>query len=232
MKLIDEKVLSLRIRGIGAKLAVWRDDVTDVLVACSYQACRGNPNFANELLGVITDGKASAINISCITRYLELFAPLRVVKERFEINKGARKTMGVESEADFERFEVEMRKVSWWLIGKAQKAESIFDAAKVIEDTFSRLSKKLNDEGEPALANEVSSLVKMLYSTKAWKEVTAANVTPEAPKAPEPPKVVEIDPKAAKAKAAATATAAKLAAATLSIAAESAAAGEKLLAAM
>lgn len=229
MKLIDEKVLSVRIRCIGAKLAVWRDDVTDVLVACSYQACRGNPNFANELLGVITDGKASAINISCITRYLELFAPLRVVKERFEINKGMRKQMGVESEADFEAFEIEMRKVSWWLVGKAQKAESIFDAAKTIEDTFSRLSKKLNDEGEPALANEVSALVKMLYSTNAWKEVTA-KVTPEAPPAPEAPKVVKIDPKVAKAKAAAKS--AKLAAATLAIAAESAAAGEELIAAM
>jgi len=229
MKLIDEKVLSLRIRSIGAKLSVWRDDVTEVLVACSYQACRGNPNFANELLGVLMDGKASAINISCITRYLETFSPLVIRKERFEINKGARKTMGVESEDAFAPFEEEMRKASWWLMGKKQPVESIFDASVYLEDTFKRMSKKLNDEGAPELSKEVSALIKELYATNAWKEAVAARTASK--EVPSPSEAAEPDPHADPAELeAAKERSSWLQAQREAIAAESAEAGAALLA--
>lgn len=249
MAIMTETKLTTAIEAIGKSLATWREEVQEVLVACAYQACRGNDYHANKLLSVICDGKNSAVNVSGVTRWLETYAPLVIKNGVFVINKGMRKSMNVESESDFVQFEVEMRKISWWMIGKSQAAESIYDVSEATINGIERIAKKQESEGFSALAAETRALLKTLRTTKAWQECAGeTNVSKTATqiKAEEDAKLaaynLEAKKKAssakaaatreAKAKAAAEAKSAKLAAATLATAAESAAAGEQLLAAM
>ena len=248
MAIMTENKLATAIESIGKSLASWREEVQEVLVACAYQATRGNDYHANKLLSVISDGKNSAVNVSGVTRWLETYAPLVIKNGVFVINKGMRKSMNVESEADFAQFEVEMRKISWWLIGKSQAAESIYDVSEATIAGFERIAKKQESEGFSALAAETRACLKALRSTKAWQECAGeTNVRKtEAQKKAEADTLMakynlEAKQKAAAAKAAATratkkaaaeAKSAELAAKREAIAAESAAAGEKLLANM
>lgn len=246
---MTETKLASAIESIGKSLATWRDEVQEVLVSCAYQACRGNDYHANKLLSVISDGKNSAVNISGVTRWLETYAPLVIKNGVFVINKGARKSMSVESEADFAQFETEMRNISWWLIGKSQAAESIYDVSEATISGIERIAKKQESEGFSALAAETRALLKALRATNAWKEcagetnVKKSEATIKAEKAAEVAAYnLEAKKKAASAKAAATrqskakaaaeAKSAELAAATLAIGAEQAAAGEALMARM
>lgn len=249
MAVMTENKLASAIESIGKSLAAWREEVQEVLIGCAYQACRGNDYHANKLLSVISDGKNSAVNVSGVTRWLETYAPLVIKNGVFVINKGMRKSMNVESEADFAQFETEMRKISWWLIGKSQVAESIYDVSEATINGIERIAKKQESEGFSALAAETRALLKALRTTKAWQECAGeTNVSKTATqiKAEEAAKLaaynLEAKKKAAstkaaatreaKAKAAAAARSAELAAKTLSIASESALAGEKLIAAM
>lgn len=248
MAIMTENKLASAIESIGKSLATWRDEVQEVLISCAYQASRGNDYHANKLLSVISDGKNSAVNVSGVTRWLETYAPLCIKGGVFVINKGARKSMNVESEADFAQFETEMRKISWWLIGKSQAAESIYDVSEATINGIERIAKKQESEGFSALAAETRALLKALRSTKAWQECAGeTNVSKTATqlKAEEDAKLaaynLDAKKKAASAKAAAAreakklaaeAKSAELAAATLAIAAESAEAGAALLAAM
>lgn len=260
MTIMTENKLASAIESIGKSLATWRDEVQEVLISCAYQAARGNDYHANKLLSVISDGKNSAVNVSGVTRWLETYAPLVIKNGVFVINKGMRKSMNVESESDFVQFEVEMRKISWWLIGKSQAAESIYDVSEATINGIERIAKKQESEGFSALAAETRALLKVLRTTKAWQECAGeTNVSKTATqiKAEEAARLatynLEAKKKAAAAKAAATreakkkaaaaatweakkkaaaAESAELAAVTLSIAADSAAAGERLIAAM
>jgi len=169
MALIATGVLSTRIQRIRTDKAALNADIQDVLVSCAYQAARGNPNYANQLLEAVRD----SINIKGLTVWCETFAPLIVRADKFEINKGMRKQMAVECEEDFAPFEAECRKVNWFDMAAPQKAESIFAADEYVETAFERMAKKLNSNGSPDLAAEVKKLLVELYSTKAWQEMRA-----------------------------------------------------------
>lgn len=167
MALIASGVLSSRIDRNMESHKASREDLQDILVSIAYQACRGNPNWANELLQKAIEVRS--VHIKPMTIWLETYAPLVVKNGEFVINKGMAKTMHVESEADFAQYEVEMRKVKWWDMVPKQKAESIFEPTAYIEAAFKRMAKKLNDEGSPDLANAVKKLVAELYTTAEWK---------------------------------------------------------------
>lgn len=170
MAIIAKGVLSSRIREIGKTKDAMRNDIQEVLVSVAYQAFMGNPNHANELLDEVKD----TVVISGITRWLEIHAPLRVKKGLFVINKAALKKAHVVDESTFAPLEAEMVKVKWWELGKAQKAESIFESASYISDAFKRMVAQLNKHGAPDLANEVASLEKLLYSTNSYKTAVGA----------------------------------------------------------
>ena len=170
MALIAKAVLSSRIETVRKSKAALRADIQEVLVSVAYQAAMGNPNYANELLDAVRD----TINIHGVTRWLETFAPLVVRKDKFEINKGMAKTMHVTCEADFDEYEREMRKVNWWEMAPAQKAESLFAADEYVEHAIERMAKKLNAEGKPDLAAAIKGLLPELYSTEAWKAMREA----------------------------------------------------------
>lgn len=166
MAIIAKAVLSSRIAGLRKAKEALRADVQEILVSIAYQAARGNPNWANELMEAARD----TISIKPLTRWLETFAPLVVSKGEFAINKGARKSMGVTDEGSFAEYEVEMRKVGWWEMAAPQKAASIFAAGMYIDGAFERMVKNLNKEGCPDLANTIKALLPELYSSEAWKK--------------------------------------------------------------
>ena len=170
MALIAKAVLSSRIETVRKSKAALRADIQEVLVSVAYQAALGNPNYANDLLEAVRD----AVNIKGVTMWLETFAPLVVRQDKFVINKGMAKTMHVTCEADFAEYEREMRKVNWWEMAPAQKAESMFAADDYIEHAIERMAKKLNAEGKPDLAAAIKGLLPELYSTEAWKAMREA----------------------------------------------------------
>jgi hypothetical protein len=165
MALIASGVLSSRIAGLRKSKEAFRSEVQEVLVSCAYQAARGNPNYANELLEAVRD----TVNIKGVTLWLETFAPLVVRQDKFVINKGMAKTMAVSCDADFAEYEVECRKVNWWEMAPAQKATSMFEPDTYIEQAFERMAKNLNKEGCPDLAAALRGLLPNLYSTEAWQ---------------------------------------------------------------
>ena len=167
MAIIAKAVLSARIAGLRKAKEALRADVQEILVGVAYQACLGNANWANELLEAARD----TINIKPLTMWLETFAPLVVRQDKFAINKGARKAMGVENELDFAEYEVEMRKANWWEMTPPQKATSIFAPDEYIDGAFERMVKNLNKEGCPDLANAVKALLPELYSSDAWRKM-------------------------------------------------------------
>lgn len=181
MAIMTETNLARAIKSVGKSLSSWREDVQEVLISVAYQAMRGNPNYANNLLGAIMDNGKSAACIQGITRWLETFAPLIVRSEVFKINKGALKALTVANEADFAQYEEAMRRNPWWLMAEKQKPESIFDVGGFIPNRMAGVAKKLNSEGYPELAAEITALLKTLYSTNAWKKATAI---PEAKVSP------------------------------------------------
>lgn len=168
MSLIAKGVLSSRIAAVRKTKEAFREKVQEVLVSVAFQASMGNPNYANELLEAVRD----TVTIKPLTMWLETYAPLVVRADAFAINKGMARTMDVSDEADFAKYEVEMRKVKWWDMCATPKAESIFAPDKYIEDTFARMAKNLNKEGRPDLAAAIKALLPELYSTEAWKEAT------------------------------------------------------------
>ncbi len=178
MSIMTEKELNTAIAKIGTGLAEWRNNVQDALVSCAYHAAKGNANPANALLSAVRDGKTSAVNISGITRWCETYAPLVVREERFIINKGMAKSMAVTDEKSFELFEVKARAVSWWLMGKAQKAESIYDVAVDVSNRMESIAKKANEEGFPEIAAEIRAQLGLLKLTTAWKEAVAVPAAP------------------------------------------------------
>ena len=185
MTIMTETKLTAAIKTVGRSLATWRESVQEILVSVAYQAMRGNSNHANNLLGALMDGGKSAAHIQGITRWLETFAPLIVREGLFKINKGALKNISVASEEDFaKQYEPAMREVSWWLMGEKQRPESIFDAGTFVPNRLAAVAKKLNSEGYPELGAEVSALLKMLYSTNAWKKATAVPAAAPKPATP------------------------------------------------
>lgn len=181
MAIMTETKLASAIKAVGTSLAKWREEVQEVLISVAYQAMRGNPNYANNLLGALMDGGKSAAHIEGITRWLETFAPLLVRDGAFKINKGALKSISVANEEDFaKQYEPSMREVSWWLMAEKQRPESIFDAGTFVPNRMAGIAKKLNAEGYPELSVEITAMLKMLYATKAWKKATS----PAEPVAP------------------------------------------------
>lgn len=167
MTVLNESALKKAIANVKKTKEKFRADVQEVLVAVAYQACLGNPNWANELLEAARD----TINIKPLTMWLETFAPLVVRQDKFAINKGARKAMGVENEIDFAAYEVDMRKANWWEMTPPQKATSIFAPDEYIDGAFERMVKNLNKEGCPDLANTIKALLPELYSSDAWRKM-------------------------------------------------------------
>lgn len=180
MTVLNESALKKAIANVKKTKEKFRADVQEVLVAVAYQACLGNPNWANELIDALRD----TVNLKPATMWLETFAPLMIRKDRFEINKGAAKSMNVKGEADFAEYEAEMRKTNWWEMVAPAKATSIFAPDKYIDGAFERMVKNLNKEGCPDLAKAIEALLPELYSSDAWKkmrdEPERAAVTPDA----------------------------------------------------
>lgn len=172
MALIAKGVLSSRIKSVGKTKEAFRDDIQEILVSCAFQAAMGNPNFANELLNEVRD----TVHIKGLTLWLETFAPLVVRKEAFSINKGMAKTMHVTDEASFAPYEAEMRKVKWWEMAAPQRATSVFDPAEYSVAGLERMAKKLNDNGQPDLANVVLGFVKELSVSAPYKKVVEAQL--------------------------------------------------------
>ena len=175
MAIIAQGVLSNRIQNARKTKEAFRDDVQEILVSCAYQAARGNPNFANELLEALRD----TVHIKGLTLWLEAFAPLVVRKDAFAINKGMAKKMNVESEADFAEYEREMRKVKWWEMVAPQKAKSVFDGVDYANEALERAAKKLNDNGQLELAAVMLEFAKELASKDAYKAAVAAKLASE-----------------------------------------------------
>lgn len=167
MAVINESALKKAIANVKKAKEKFRADVQEVLVAVAYQAAMGNPNWANELIDALRD----TVNLKPATMWLETFAPLVIRKDRFEINKGARKSMGVTDEAGFAEYEVDMRKANWWEMTPPQKATSIFAPDEYIDGAFERMVKNLNKEGCPDLANTIKALLPELYSSDAWRKM-------------------------------------------------------------
>ncbi len=174
MAIMTENKLTAAIKSVGTSLAKWRESVQEVLVSVAYQAMRGNPNYANSLLGTLMDGGKSAAHVQGITRWLETFAPLIVREGLFKINKAALKNINVANEDDFtKQYEPAMREVLWWLMAEKQRPESIFDAGTFVPNRIAGVAKKLIAEGYPELGAEITAMLKSLYSTNAWKMATA-----------------------------------------------------------
>ena len=171
MAIIAQGVLSNRIQKVKENRDAFREEIQEILVSCAYQAAMGNPNYANELLEAVRD----TVNIRGITLWLETYAPLVVRKDAFAINKGMRKTMSIESEADFAPYEVEMRKVKWWQMAPEQRAKSMFDPSEYLSGGLERMAKNLNKEGYPDLANEVKALIRAMASSSAYKAAVEAH---------------------------------------------------------
>ena len=167
MTVINESALKKAIANVKKTKEKFRADVQEVLVAVAYQAAMGNPNWANELIDAVRD----TANIKGITMWLETFAPLVIRKDRFEINKGAAKSMNVKGESDFAEYEVEMRKSNWWEMVAPTKATSMFAPDEYIENSLARVAKNLNKEGCPDLAKAIKALLPELYASDAWKKM-------------------------------------------------------------
>lgn len=167
MTVLNESALKKAIANVKKTKEKFRADVQEVLVAVAYQACLGNPNWANELIDALRD----TVNLKPATMWLETFAPLMIRKDRFEINKGARKAMNVKGESDFAEYEAEMRKADWWKMVAPTKATSIFAPDEYIENSLARVAKNLNKEGCPDLAKAIEALLPELYSSDAWKKM-------------------------------------------------------------
>lgn len=167
MTVINESALKKAIDNVKKAKEKFRADVQEVLVAVAYQAAMGNPNWANELIDALRD----TVNLKPATMWLETFAPLVIRKDRFEINKGAAKSMNVKSESDFAEYEVEMRKSNWWEMVAPTKATSMFAPDEYIENSLARVAKNLNKEGCPDLAKAIKALLPELYASDAWKKM-------------------------------------------------------------
>ena len=167
MTVINESALKKAIANVKKAKEKFRADVQEVLVAVAYQAAMGNPNWANELIDALRD----TVNLKPATMWLETFAPLVIRKDRFEINKGAAKSMNVKGESDFAEYEVEMRKSNWWEMVAPTKATSMFEPTKYIENSLARVAKNLNKEGCPDLAKAIEALLPELYASDAWKKM-------------------------------------------------------------
>lgn len=171
MALIAKGVLSSRIANYIESQRVSREDLQEVLVSIAYQAALGNPNWANELLAKVQ--AIRSVHLKPLTMWLETYAPLIIRKEQFEINKGMAKTMHVTDEASFAEYEREMRKVKWWEMVAPQKPKSIFDAAEYSVEALERAAKKLDDNGQPDLANVMRGFIKELATNEVYKAVVA-----------------------------------------------------------
>lgn len=167
MTVINESALKKAIANVKKAKEKFRADVQEVLVAVAYQAAMGNPNWANELIDALRD----TVNLKPATMWLETFAPLVIRKDRFEINKGAAKSMNVKGESDFAEYEVEMRKSNWWEMVAPTKATSMFAPDEYIENSLARVAKNLNKEGCPDLAKAIEALLPELYASDAWKKM-------------------------------------------------------------
>lgn len=167
MTVINESALKKAIANVKKAKEKFRADVQEVLVAVAYQAAMGNPNWANELVDALRD----TVNLKPATMWLETFAPLVIRKDRFEINKGAAKSMNVKGESDFAEYEVEMRKSNWWEMVAPTKATSMFAPDEYIENSLARVAKNLNKQGCPDLAKAIEALLPELYASDAWKKM-------------------------------------------------------------
>lgn len=181
---LTEQKLAQAIKNIGRTVHVFRERVQAVLPSIAYQAMRGNPNWANDLLLSIGEEGKSAAHLEGIVRWCETFAPLRFKDGKFLINKATAKQFAVNCEEDFAPYEAEMAEAKWWLLSAKQRPPSLFDAGTFIPAQFAGMAKKLNSNGFPELAAEVSGLLQMLYHTNVWKAAVVAKY--EEPAAEEP----------------------------------------------
>lgn len=145
MAVMNAKKLSASIKSIKGAATKLRENIQEALVSCAFYAMKDrNTEPFNQLL----DAVGSATRIKGLTMWAETFAPVLVKEGKFSLNKTAAKELAVASEEDFAEYEAEMRKINWWEVAPAEKAESIFDRSKYMDRVFKHL--KEHNEGELA----------------------------------------------------------------------------------
>lgn len=140
MSVMSSIKLSAQIRSIGSNSKKVREQIQEVLISCAYYAAKdGNTNPFNQLLAAV----GTATRIKGLTAWAELYGFVQVSKEKFILNKSARKEANVTDEASFAEFESVMRSSPMWFeIVPAEKVTSIFDASHYLDGVIAKLEKE------------------------------------------------------------------------------------------
>jgi hypothetical protein len=158
------KALTASINKIKSNRTSLQEQIHEALISCSFYAMKdGNITPFNQLL----DAVGNSTRIKGLTMWAETFAPVLVREGAFAYNKSAGKSLHVTNEEDFSEYEIEMRlSPKWYEIAGEQKAESIFDCPKYLEQVFKRLTK----EGQA----DVAAVLRAAVEVANFKVIEAA----------------------------------------------------------
>lgn len=163
MSVMSSINLSAQIRSIGTNSKAVREQIQEVLISCAYYAAKdGNINPFNQLLAAV----GTATRIKGLTAWAELYGFVQVSKEKFILNKSARKEANVTDEASFAEFESVMRSSPMWFdIVPAEKPTSIFDASHYLSGVIAKLEK----EGIADIVPYITDAIESYNKTQALK---------------------------------------------------------------
>lgn len=164
MSVMSSKQLSTTIKTIKRSREKFQVAVQEALISCAFYAMKdGNVEPFNQLL----DAVGNATRIKGLTMWAETFAPVIVRDGKFNLNKTAKKSIAVTSEADFAEFEVDMRAgPAWYEIAGEQKVESIFDAPDYLERVIKHL-RKHGVDSDVIAAVENAEIIARIHKTHA-----------------------------------------------------------------
>lgn len=160
MAVMSNQKLASQIKSIKGNSAKLAEQIHEVLISCAYQAyAHGQTTPFNNLLEAVRN----TTRLKGITMWAEVHGCVRIQNDKFVLNKKVRQEAGVENEADFEAFEVEMRKApKWFEMLPKQKADSIFD----LDQYATSVETKLSKEGYIGLAEAVKNLINEYHAAQ------------------------------------------------------------------
>lgn len=163
MAVMNPKALATSIKNISTNATKMREAVQEALVSAAYYAFKdGDTGPFNHILDAVGNGTHK----KGITMWIEICAGIGRVKDgKIVLNKKVRGESAVTDEASFAEYEAEMRKVAWHEIAGVQKAESVFEATKYIDNVI----KKLERENCLELANMIRQ-TELAYRIQLTKE--------------------------------------------------------------
>lgn len=163
MSVMSSTKLSAQIRSIKGNSKNLREQIQEALISCAYYAAKdGNTNPFNQLLEAV----GTATRIKGLTAWAEIYGFVQVQKEKFILNKSARKEANVTDEASFAEFESVMRSSSMWFeIVPTEKAVSIFDAFHYLSGVIAKLEK----EGIADIVPYITDAIESYNKTQALK---------------------------------------------------------------